>query len=355
MNASNFRLSFEPMFLMSAAVHQQADIFYHENKPLGASMWSFNGDGLTIYSPNGDVLKAHRKSSLCEKYTDYAGNESEDCSFFTMASDGHKYVWAAAHGDKHKIDVFDIDTGDYVGYQGTCNTPIDLTYHASREEMWLRCAMRADESTGEIDVYSSGSLSSDHKTIDLQGTTRPYGRFAIHTSMGPLAYATSYNMNWISELDLSDKTVKNTYEIPKAYGSYDMTYSPVNEHLFFRARVCCSCGSTDKDIETCGYNNAPPQQVVVQTGPFASANAQNGTCGNSCEGSAADTIGVVEFDTVSKTFVAEHNIKSGTGWGADPVASPDGEHILLLPNDGGQNIRLIKPGANGQASVSDTE
>jgi len=44
-------------------------------------------------------------------------------------------------------------------------------------------------------------------------------------------------------------------------------------------------------------------------------------------------------------------IKAGTGFGADPVASPDGEFILLLPNDGGQYVRIMKPGQNGQPST----
>merc|ERR1711935_730273 len=65
-----------------------------------------------------------------------------------------------------------------------------------------------------------------------------------------------------------------------------------------------------------------------------------------------DTIGVVEFDTVNKVFVDNHNIKQGTGWGADPVASPDGKWIVLLGNDGGQYVRILQAGKNGESSGS---
>jgi len=335
------------------AVHQSADIFYHEKEILGASMWHFNSDGVTIYSPSGDVLKAHRKASVCEEYVGWRGT-SEDCSFFTMASDGHKYVWAAAH-TTHKIDIFDIDTGDYVGYQDTCNTPLDLSYHPGREEMWLRCAQADDDTTGEIDVFSSGSVSSQITVTSLNGTSRPYGRFVLDSSLGNYAYASSYNMNWISQIDLSAKAIKEEFEIPLAYGAYDMTYSPVNEHIFMRVRVCCTCGSVANgtDVESCGYYGG--SMVHVQTGPHASPDLQVGVCSSGCEGSAADTIGAIEFDTVSKTFVAEHNINEYVGYGCDPVASPDGEHILLFGNDGGQYVRVLAAGANGEASTFVTD
>ncbi len=119
-----------------------------------------------------------------------------------------------------------------------------------------------------------------------------------------------------------------------------MTFSPANGHLFIRSRVCCSCGEC-KDVESCG--RGAPKEVLVQTGPSASDTPQLGVCSGGCEGSVADTIGVVEFDTVSRKFVAEH---------AYPATSPDGEYILLLPNDGGKNVRVLKTGDNGAASVS---
>jgi len=329
--------------------HQTADIYYHEKKALGPSMWHFSADGLTIYSVDGkSVLKAHRKKSLCKPYTS-RGQLREDCYYFTAATDGHKYVWGGSLAGDHHVDAFDIDTGNHAGYIPTCSTPLDLEYHPDREEMWLRCAQQesAEGHEGEIDVFSSNSLSSDFEHISLNATARPYGRIAIHSSMGPYGYVSAYDIPYLHEIDLSTKQIVAAYELPKSQGSYDMTYSPVNNHIFVRARVCCAC----TDVTTCSR----PKLVDVQTGPSAGMMNVNGTCGGGCEGSLADTIGVFEFDTVSKTIVKSHNIKEGTGLGADPVASPDGKHILLLPNDAGQFVRVLKTGENGVASTMVTD
>jgi len=75
----------------------------------------------------------------------------------------------------------------------------------------------------------------------------------------------------------------------------------------------------------------------------------NGTCGDGCEGSPADTLGVLEFDTVSEEFVGSHTPKSG--FGSTPEASPDGQYIVLFANDGGKNLRVLRAGSNGAAST----
>lgn len=338
--------------LSVGAVQHQSDIYYHEKPVLGPSMWHFNPDGLTIFAPNGDVLKEHPKKMLCKEYTRYDGSLSEDCYYYTWASDGHQYVWAGSMAGDHHVQAFDIDTGDYAGYLDTCSTPLDMEYHPARQEMFVRCAQEdsADGSPGEIDVFSSATLSSDLPMIRFNATRRPYGRMVIHSSLGPYGYSTAYDQNYITELDLSSKEISGTYEISKAYGGYDATYSPINQHLYFRSRVCCTCNSTDADVESCG--RGPGSPVWVQTGPSQSDELQIGVCSGGCEGSRADTMGVVEFDTVHKVFVDNHNILEGTGWGADPVSSPDGKWIVLLGNDGGQNIRLLQAGKNGESSKS---
>jgi len=332
------------------AVHHSADIYYHAKEYLGPGMWHFSGDGLTIYSVDGSkVLKAHRKESLCKPYMGWRGEMSYDCYYFTQASDGHKYVWAGSMAGTHSVHAFDIDTGEFAGYIPTCSTPLDLDYHPAREEMWLRCAQENtdDGHEGEIDVFSSNSLSADFDHVYLNATMRPYGRIAVHSSMEGYGYVSSYNLPYLAEIDLSTKEVSATYDLPKAQGSYDMTYSPINNHVFMRGRVCCSCGFSGADYEECPSRFS---LVNVTTGPTAGMMNVNGTCGSGCEGSSADTLGVFEFDTINKAIVANHNPKEGTGFGADPVASPDGEHILLLPNDGGSHVRILKSGKNGAAS-----
>jgi hypothetical protein len=332
-------------------VQQNSDIYYHEKQVLGPSMWHFSSDGLTIYSPDGSrVLKEHLKSSLCQPYESMRGGGTvEDCYFFSMASDGHKYVWAGTLAGTHRVEAFDIDSGEYAGYMPTCSTPLDLEYHPTRQEMWLRCAQEdiAGGHPGEIDVFSSNSLSQEMEHIYLNKTGRPYGRLAIHSSMGTYGYASALDQPELVELDLSSKEVEARHKIPDAYGAYDMTYSPVNQHIFARTRVCCTCGSPTADVAECGRGGS---NVNIKTGPSAGQSNVTGACGNTCEGTNADTLGVVEFDTVGKTIVGYHNIRPSTGFGADPVSSPDGKYILMLPNDGGQFARLLMPGANGAHS-----
>merc|ERR1711933_263409 len=120
---------------------------------------------------------------------------------------------------------------------------------------------------------------------------------------------------------------------------------------YVRGRYCCTCGFGGAETESCTSAYQPvAAQVNVTTGPYANLNElQDGKCGSSCEGTAADN-GVIEFDTVTSEIIATHNIKDGTGWGADPVSSPDGKYVVFMPNDGGQNVRLITPGANGEPS-----
>jgi hypothetical protein len=336
--------------LTAEAVQQQSDIYYHEKPVIGASMWHFNEDGVSIFAPNGDLVKAHEKKIICHQtYLDYYKVESSDCSYFTYASDGHKYVWAGSTAGNHHIQAFDIDTGDYAGYMDTCSTPLDMTYHPARREMYVRCAEKDDDTPGEMDVFSSETLGSNLPTISFNVTGRAYGRLAIHSDMGPYGYSLQYNKNIITEMDLSSREVSATYEIPVAYAGYDTTFSPVNRHIFFRTRVCCTCNTTETDIAKCPRYSGV-EQILVTTGPSKSDVLQGGTCGNSCEGSRADTIGVYEFDTVNKVFVDNHNIKEGTGWGCDPVSSPDGKWIVLLPNDGGQYVRVLEAGKNGESS-----
>ena len=74
-----------------------------------------------------------------------------------------------------------------------------------------------------------------------------------------------------------------------------------------------------------------------------------GVCSGGCKGSAADTVGVTEFDTVNGKFVGEHNSKANNG--CVPFSSPDGRTIVLAPYDGGATVRVLKAGANGAASV----
>jgi len=324
------------------ALMESAEIYY-EQAAIGASMWHFSSDGLTIYSPDGKTeIKKHNMNPMC--------GDRDSCNWFNMRSDGHKYVWAADTGD-NTIRMFDINTGDFVGYQPTCSTPLDLEYHGSRREMWVRCA-GVGSIEGGIDVYSTDVLGLDHAGTYVENITssREYGRMATHTTMQGRAYATAYNVPFLTEVDVSARMDVAKYVIPLTNGLYDIVYSAINEHLFIRTRPCCDC--TQSTCRTTDRQGNPINitQVLVQTGPSASLDMQGGGCGTSCKGTTADTQPIIEFDTVSKTIVATHNIKEGTGNGAEPIVSPNGEYIVLYPYDGGEFVRILAPGAKGAAS-----
>jgi len=150
----------------------------------------------------------------------------------------------------------------------------------------------------------------------------------------------------LRKYDLSGKDVIGKYTIPGGAGSYESTYSHVNKHIFISVRSCCSCGTNFTDIKECDYGE---KMMLIVNGPSASDQMQNGTCSNSCKGSAADTIGVTEFDTVGNAFVGNHNSLANNG--CVPKGSPDGKTVVLLPYDGGATVRVLRTGENGEAST----
>lgn len=343
----------------SARSMSSSDLDYWRRQPLGPAMWHFGADGVTIYSEDGGrVLKEIRsdvgvcpEAEQCSRFTGECAMSS-DCGYnYLPVSDGHRYVWAINHAWTYRLDVFDIDTGDYAGYVPTCESPLEADYFPPRREMWIRCAGTTEEEPGYVDVVSTNSLSTNHGGVDLP--VGPMGRqygfgIEVDVTLGNYGYSAPYNMNFFAQIDLSSrKIVANHTFPPEVHSTYDVQYSPANRHIYGKARVCCTCGSPGADKESCGRGAARP--VTVLTGPSADAGAlQNGTCGSGCEGSAADP-GVFEFDTVSKTFLGFHNGPAENG--ATPYASPDGKYVMLTTHDGGATTRILKAGANGEAST----
>ena len=316
-------------------------------------MWHFSSDGLVIFSPEGNILKAPPKAETCETYTSVNSrtNETEvvnDCRYFALSSDGHRYVWAAGRSSSERVEAFDIDTGDRVGYTETCRVPMDLGYHPGRREMFVQCH------TAEIDVFSVHALGLTHDKISV-GEGNPAGRVLIHSSLGSYGYSAHNAFNGIVEFDLASREMKAQYEFPLADSARDMAYSPFNRHIYVRPRHCCTCGYDGADAISCGGRFGPvtAEPVNITTGPSAGLQV-DGVCGTSCEGSLADTVGVYEFDTVRKEVIGSINIDPEDGFGARPVASPDGRYILLLGADGGKFVTVLTLMQNGQASVSTT-
>lgn len=325
---------------------------YHYNKGAfdGPTMWILGTTGMRIFNPDGSIeLVSTPPEDICHNVTGYRGGPpSLSCSFYDVVSDGKKYVWAAVSRGVSKIDVFDIDTGGVVGSFETCATPRDLEYHPLRDEIWVRCMGANDEFSGYMDVFSVSSPTGDTiASIDLTGnhTFSAYGYSVIDNTLGDVGYASSWNQNKLFKYDLSAREVLEEFEMPNAYGAYEVAYSAVNKHIFIRASVCCSCGFVGSDMgEDCGRYGS--DNVTISTGPNA-GKVMPGQCGR-CDGLAIDSIGVYEFDTQTDTIVDHHTMADGTG--GDPFGSPDGRHIVLVGRNGGEVLRILEAGKNGEKS-----
>jgi len=307
---------------------------------------------MRIYSPDGTQRKVTTSANeICHNVTGYRGGEFElSCAFYDIVSDGKKFVWSAVSRGVSKIDVFDIDTGATVGSFETCMTPRDIEYHPLRNEIWVRCMATSDPFGGYMDVFSADSPGSDSSvSINLTGnhSLSAYGFSVIDNSLGDVGYATVWNKPALFKIDLSSRKVLSNHTLPAAYGGYEVAYSRLNRHIFVRASVCCTCGFEGADLgEDCGRYGS--SNVTITTGP-AAGEVLEGQCGR-CDGLAnVDSLGVYEFDTATDSIVGNHVMPDGTG--GDPFGSPDGRHVVLVGRNGGEVIRILKTGVNGEKST----
>jgi len=322
----------------------------HHMKGLGGRthMWAFGGNGVSIYKPDGEEVKSIGPEKACYNVTRDDGSFRIRCDFNDVESDGKKYVWAAVARGESKIDVFSIDSGDMLGAFPTCNDPRDLEFHPLREEMWVHCSDISDIEKSHMDVFSTASPSSPISTrILMHNTTedlRSYGRTIVDASLGDVAYSTVYGIPTLFKVSLSDREVMKEIKLvddDSLYGYYDMTYSLVNQHVFVRTQVCCSCNFEGADTLECdryGSFNITMDGKEVE-----------GQCGRHCVGGKRDTMGILEFDTNTDTVVGKHSFV-GNAPVATPFSSPDGEYIVLFGMNGGKLVQILKAGMNGKKS-----
>lgn len=105
-------------------------------------------------------------------------------------------------------------------------------------------------------------------------------------------------------------------------------------------QVCCSCG-VDGDTQAECSNRA--RSVTLRDGTTA-----QGHCGRTCEGSLADTIGVLEYDLMADEIVTTHFWQ--TVGAAKPQASNDGNTMAFLGDNGGFVRLLDTSGETGRWS-----
>lgn len=232
------------------------------------AIWVFGETGVHIYSPDGErVLNHMPNTDICRFEVDTrTGDASQKCSFQDAVMDGKKYVWATNSQDGHFIEVFSMETGVHVASVPTCTSPYFLEYLPLREEVWVRCwRSNIPEDEGHIDSFSVNSLSAIHLQVNLSGIQeRGNGMFVLDSSLGNKGYSGSLSSQELHEFDSNTKQLTRVHELPMVSGLYNMAYSHVNQHLFLRAYVCCSCGTPQSDRVECPRN---AQNVSVLTGP----------------------------------------------------------------------------------------
>lgn len=315
--------------------------------------WVFGGEGVKIYNPDGSgPIVTVPPEQACHNVTFNAGETySMRCDFYDVVSDGKERVWAATSRGVPKIDMFSIKTGDMLGSVNTCNRFYDIDYNPKREEVWVHCGEFSENVESHMDVIStlSPSVPMNSDTIFHDNSQyRTYGRLEVDGSLGDLGLATVYGNTSLNIVDLSEKKVAMSVDLKgdeekfkKLHGLYDLTYSSKNKHAFVRSQVCCTCGFEGADELECGRYGAG--NITVD------GELVRGQCGRHCEGGSTDTIGVIEFDTVSMTVVGNHPV-AGTTAVDCAYASPDGERILFIGTDGGASVQIYEAGKNGEKS-----
>lgn len=361
MNLSLALVSIVGLFSSSASGHAHApggaDKFHATKDFIGNTMWIFGSDGIYVYSPDGKALKNRiNAEGICGPKEEYKGPSYHYCRFHDIVSDGKKYVWAAVNRGKPSIDVFDIDTSAVVGSFDTCLNPRSLEYHSLREEVWVRCSEAAVGMESNLDVFSAVNPSGDTQTdilLDARMLTAgvsSHGSTIIDNTLGDVGYITDDNLNKLFKMDLSQKTLINELELfPNSNGLEDAVYSTANKHIYMRSKNCCSCGFTGADLASCGGSPSKPKNGTMMTPATGNHAGQEveGTC--RCSGATGiDTVGVIEYDTVTDTVVANHLMAEG--FGGDPFVSPDGKYIVMLGRNAGKTIRILRTQEQGLAS-----
>ena len=233
-------------------------------------MWHFSTNGLNIFSPDGSAnLKSYSPDEVCHNYTS-SSSWRYRCDWYDVVSDGKKYVYAAVTRGSKKLDVFDIDSGNFIGAINTCENPRDLEYHALRDEVWVRCSKGTSEES-HMDVINSNGLFSDSvSTVKVSNSTgNAYGYTTVDATLGDVGYVTDRSEPKLMKIDLNRRTLVEKIPLnPLNSGTYETAYSKVNKHLYIRSTVCCTCGFPGADKgEDCGRYGA--QNVTVLVGPNA--------------------------------------------------------------------------------------
>mmetsp|Transcript_35347 Transcript_35347/g.39420 ORF Transcript_35347/g.39420 Transcript_35347/m.39420 type:complete len:597 (-) Transcript_35347:115-1905(-) len=338
---------------------------YLEEKELSTTskMWIFAQDGIHIFSADGTELALRGdKRDYCDNIEDpwdVPGTMQNDCWYIDAVHDGENYVFVT-NGDwieQSFVDVFSMWTGTKLASIPVCTSAYHLEYAPNRRELWVQCWLRpyCDHANitdfGNVEVLSTQSIGAPSTKIDIHGIDEhAHGNILVDTSIPNKAYEFTMSGPSFFEVDASSKRVLNEIQVEKTLGTYEIAYSAMNRHIFIRNYGCCSCGESKDTRGVCNEMYMEDDGVIVEYGPNASPERQDGYCGKFCRGSLADINGLWEFDTTTNAFITQHFPANG-GHGAKPFSTPKGDFILIGSGDGGNAVKVLKPGKNGVASV----
>lgn len=217
----------------------------------------FGNAGLKIFTADGSkILKHLPAKEVCP--LDSQG-EASCRSFSELVSDEQNYIWTTSDSRSgYQVEVFDLKTGELAGILPTCQAPRGLTYLPSRQEVWFRCTSihptDPDGESGHWDSFSTTSIGANFPEVKLFSNlpnfneTR-WGTAAFDSNTG-IGYSSDYSNNVIHKVDLSTRTPLEAIQLEETLnGSWDMVYSPMNQHLYAKTYVRCTCGGPDKDLD----------------------------------------------------------------------------------------------------------
>eukprot|EP00632_Arachnochrysis_sp_CCMP2950_P016659 CAMPEP_0185688816 /NCGR_PEP_ID=MMETSP1164-20130828/70_1 /TAXON_ID=1104430 /ORGANISM="Chrysoreinhardia sp, Strain CCMP2950" /LENGTH=597 /DNA_ID=CAMNT_0028355281 /DNA_START=25 /DNA_END=1818 /DNA_ORIENTATION=- len=316
---------------------------------LDDAFWTFGTDGVRVFSNDGAAqLLSLPHDDICElREACFRGACSihNDCNFYAAATDG-THVFATKDESGGKIAIFDAVRGLYLGSYPTCARPVQMDYAPHRAELWVHCFSPDDAigDSGHLDVFSTSAWGLDRAQVALPNQTlggHTHGWVELDAMTPDYAWASTREHPYLARINVHTLGVE-TYDLaPHDCAALNViAVSWRNKHLYVKCHVCCSCGVDADTGAEC--NAARASDVTLRDGTTAL-----GYCGIACDGSAADTVGLVEFDTVSKTVVATHYWDDfGSG---DPVASADGAFVVVESSSNGR-VKILAVGDNGVAT-----
>lgn len=324
--------------------------FTQEDMMTDDAFWIFSDYGVRIMSADGEkeLMRLYHED-ICEQRNECGRSGCVDtnlCGFRAAVTDGANYVFATKSEGGGKLAIFSLMKGTYLGSIPTCRRPISMDYAPHRDEIWVHCFSPDEEDEGYVDIFSTTAWGLDHSQVQLPNQTlgtHTHGWIEVDAITPDYAWATTREHPYLARINVHTKEVVTFDMAPYGCAALnEMAASWRNKHLYMKCHVCCSCGVDGDTGSACSGS-----EDIVTLGDGTQA---PGNCGIRCDGSKADTIGVLEVDV---SDVTAPTVVTNLYWpefgSAYPYASP-GADFIVFESRFGDVVKLLAVGENGQAS-----